>query len=53
MEKGSPGDTKSLGGGVSEMRIPAGPGDRVDYAWPGETVVVPFDSEELSTRGSR
>ncbi|TQE95101.1 MAG: type II toxin-antitoxin system RelE/ParE family toxin [Spiribacter salinus] len=40
MEKGNPGDTKSVGGGVREIRIPTGPGYRVYYIERGKTVVV-------------
>ena len=37
---GNPGDTKSVGGGVSELRVDTGPGYRVYYTLHGETVVV-------------
>lgn len=40
MEKGNAGDTKPVGNGVREMRIPAGPGYRVYYVQRGETAVV-------------
>lgn len=37
---GSFGDTKSLGEGVSEMRIPYGPGYRVYFGRRGKTAVI-------------
>lgn len=40
MELGNPGDVKSVGNGVHEMRIPYGPGYRLYYATMGTTVVI-------------
>lgn len=37
---GNPGDVKPVGEGVSEMRIPYGPGYRVDYITRGPVIVV-------------
>ncbi len=37
---GNPGDVKSVGSGVSEMRIDYGPGYRVYFVRRGDTVVV-------------
>lgn len=37
---GNPGDVRSVGEGVSEMRIDYGPGYRVYYVRRGDTVVV-------------
>jgi putative addiction module killer protein len=37
---GNPGDVKAVGDGVSEMRIPYGPGYRVYYIARGPIVVV-------------
>lgn len=40
MEQGNPGDTKSIGTGVMEMRIDYGPGYRVYYTQRGSTIVI-------------
>jgi len=40
MELGNPGDVKSVGEGVSEMRITYGPGYRVYFVSMGSTIVV-------------
>ncbi|HEU0147524.1 MAG TPA: type II toxin-antitoxin system RelE/ParE family toxin [Bradyrhizobium sp.] len=40
MEIGNPGDTKSVGHGVREMRIDYGPGYRVYYVQRGEQIVI-------------
>tara|TARA_A100001391_G_scaffold217_2_gene484 strand:+ start:1015 stop:1344 length:330 start_codon:yes stop_codon:yes gene_type:complete len=37
---GNPGDSKSVGGGVMELRVDHGPGYRVYYARVGETLVL-------------
>ncbi|MGL4512805.1 MAG: type II toxin-antitoxin system RelE/ParE family toxin [Lacipirellulaceae bacterium] len=39
-EAGNLGDSKSVGGGVSEMRIDFGPGYRVYFGRDGDTLVV-------------
>jgi len=40
MELGNAGDAKSVGGGISEMRIDYGPGYRVYFTKRGKTVVI-------------
>jgi len=40
LEHGNPGDVKSVGGGVSELRIDYGPGYRVYYAARSSTLVI-------------
>lgn len=40
MELGNPGDAKSVGSGVMEMRIPHGPGFRVYYLHRGTEIVI-------------
>ena len=40
MEMGNPGDVKSVGAGILEMRIDFGPGYRVYYMRRGATVVI-------------
>jgi putative addiction module killer protein len=40
MEKGNPGDARSVGSGVMEMRIDYGPGYRVYYVQRGSQVVL-------------
>jgi putative addiction module killer protein len=40
MEKGNPGDSKSVGQGVLEMRIDYGPGYRIYYLPRGAQIVI-------------
>ena len=40
MEMGNPGDARSVGKGVMEMRITYGPGYRVYYVPRGATIVI-------------
>jgi putative addiction module killer protein len=40
MELGNPGDTKSVGSGIMEMRIAYGPGYRVYYVHRGTEIVI-------------
>jgi putative addiction module killer protein len=40
MEMGNPGDSRSVGQGVLEMRIDYGPGYRVYYAHRGAEIVI-------------
>ncbi|MCE9662526.1 type II toxin-antitoxin system RelE/ParE family toxin [Halomonas sp. M5N1S17] len=40
LSQGNPGDVKPVGEGVSEMRIPYGPGYRVYYIARGPIVIV-------------
>src|SRR5947209_16389159 len=40
MELGNPGDAKSVGAGVMEMRIDYGPGYRVYYTQRAATIVI-------------
>ena len=40
LSAGNPGDVKSVGEGVSELRIDYGPGYRVYYKRIGQTVVI-------------
>ncbi len=40
MEQGNPGDARSVGSGVMEMRIDYGPGYRVYYMQRGAAVVI-------------
>ena len=37
---GNPGDVKPVGSGVSELRIPYGPGYRLYYVQKGDTLVI-------------
>src|SRR5438477_10655773 len=40
MEQGNPGDVKSVGAGVMEMRVDCGPGYRIYYARRGASIVI-------------
>jgi putative addiction module killer protein len=40
MEQGNPGDARSVGSGVMEMRVDYGPGYRVYYVQHGVSVVI-------------
>jgi len=40
MEKGNPGDTRSVGKGTLEMRIDYGPGYRIYYVHRGSQIVL-------------
>lgn len=49
---GHPGDVKPIGEGVSEMRIPYGPGYRVYYITRGPIVVVLLCGGDKSTQSN-
>jgi putative addiction module killer protein len=40
MEQGNPGNAKSVGSGVMEMRVDHGPGYRIYYVRRGTTIVI-------------
>lgn len=47
---GNPGDTKSVGQGVSELRLSVGPGYRVYYTQRGNRVVLLLCGGDKSTQ---
>jgi putative addiction module killer protein len=47
---GNPGDVKPVGAGISEMRVPHGPGYRVYFKQTGKTVVVLLCAGDKSTQ---
>jgi putative addiction module killer protein len=49
---GNPGDVRSVGGGVSELKIDYGPGYRVYFARRGETLVLLLCGGDKSTKSN-
>ena len=47
---GNPGDVKSVGDGLSEMRVPHGPGYRIYYKQTDKTVVLLLCGGDKSTQ---
>jgi putative addiction module killer protein len=47
---GNPGDVKPVGAGVSEMRVPYGPGYRVYYKQTDKTIVLILCGGDKSTQ---
>jgi putative addiction module killer protein len=50
MEIGNPGDTKSVGKGILEMRIDYGPGYRVYYVQHGKQIVILLCGDDKRTQ---
>lgn len=50
LEMGNPGDAKSVGDGVYEMRVDYGPGYRVYYVHMGKAVVILLCGGDKSTQ---
>lgn len=49
---GNPGDVRSVGGGVSELKIDYGPGYRVYFAQRGQTLALLLCGGDKSTQNS-
>ena len=52
LEMGNPGDVRPVGDGISEMRIPHGPGYRVYYEQTGRTMIVILCGGDKSTQAN-
>jgi putative addiction module killer protein len=47
---GHVGDTKSIGGGIRELRLHFGPGYRIYYTWRGKVLIILLNGGDKSTQ---